>query len=109
MTQYLKNIEVHSDVGYLFSKEEIIKDHTVDSMIEYSETEQEEGKLFTMSIQLTNNIEIYSRSYFKLQDLGAEIGAVYGALHMVFAVLFGLYNNSKLFSSIINKFFLLRV
>ena len=108
VTQYLKNIEVHSDVGYLFSKEEIIKDHTVDSMIEYSETEQEEGKLFTMSIQLTNNIEIYSRSYFKLQDLGAEIGAVYGALHMVFAVLFGLYNNSKLFSSIINKFFLIK-
>ena len=107
-TQYLKNIEVHSDVGLLFSKEEIIKDHTVDSMIEYSGTEQEDGRLFTMSIQLTNKIDIYSRSYFKLQDLGAEIGAVYGALHMVFAFLFGLYNNSKLFSSIINKFFLIK-
>ena len=107
-TQYLKHVEVHTDKGYLFSEEEINPDHTVDSMIEYSETEQEDGKIFTMSIQLTNKIEIYSRSYYKLQDIGAEIGAVYGALNVVFGVLFHLYNNSKLFCNIINKFFLIK-
>ena len=107
-TQYLKHIQIHSDKGLLFSEEEIIEDHTVDSMIDYSEEDQEGGKLFTISIQLTNKIDIYSRSYFKLQDLGAEIGAVYGTLHMVFAVLFHLYNNSKLFCHIINKFFLIK-
>ena len=107
-TQYLKHMQVHTDKGYLFTEEEINGDHTVDSMVEYSETEQEDGKIFTMSIQLTNKIEIYSRSYYKLQDIGAEIGAVYGALHMVFGVLFQLYNNSKLFCNIINKFFLIK-
>ena len=108
VTQYLKHIQIHSDKGLLFSEEEIIEDHTVDSMIDYSQADQEDGKIFTISIQLTNKMEIYSRSYFKLQDLGAEIGAVYGALHMVFAVLFHLYNNSKLFCHIINKFFLIK-
>ena len=107
-TQYLKHMQVHTDKGYLFTEEEINGEHTVDSMVEYSETEQEDGKIFTMSIQLTNKIEIYSRSYYKLQDIGAEIGAVYGALHMVFGVLFQLYNNSKLFCNIINKFFLIK-
>ena len=107
-TQYLKHMQIHSDNGLLFSEEEIIEDNTVDSMIEYSEPEQEDGKIFTMTIQLTNKIEIYSRSYFKLQDLGAEIGAIYGVLHMVFEVIFNFYNNSKLFSNIINKFFLIK-
>ena len=107
-TQYLKHMQIHSDVGLLFSEEEINEDNTVDSMIEYSEADPEDGKIFTMSIQITNKIEIYSRSYLKLQDLGAEIGAVYGALNMVFRVIFQFYNNSILFSKIINNFFLIK-
>ena len=108
VTQYLKHVQIHSDKGFLFSEEEIIKDHTIDSLIEYSEADQEDGKIFTISIQLTNKIDIYSRTYNKLQDLGAEIGAVYGALHMVLAFIFQFYNNSKLFCDIINNFFLIK-
>ena len=107
-TQYLKHVQIHSDKGFLFSEEEIIADHTIDSLIEYSETDQEDGKIFTISIQLTNKIDIYTRTYNKLQDLGAEIGAVYGALHMVLAIIFQFYNNSKLFCDIINNFFLIK-
>ena len=108
VTQYLKHIEVHTDKGLLFSEEEINEDQTVDSMIEYSEADQVDGKIFTLSIQLTNKVEIYSRSYSKLPDIGAEIGAVYGALFMVLSFMFQLYNNSKLFCNIINKFFLIK-
>ena len=61
-----------------------------------------------ISIQLTNKIDIYTRSYLKLQDLGAEIVAVYGVLNMVFSFIFNLYNNSKLFISIINNFFIIQ-
>ena len=107
-TQYLKHIQIHSDKGLFFSQEEIIEDHTIDSMIEYSEADPEDGKLFMISIQLTNKIDIYSRSYLKLQDLGAEIVAVYGVLNMVFSFIFNLYNNSKLFISIINNFFIIQ-
>ena len=107
-TQYLKHVQIHSDKGFLFSEEEINADHTIDSLIEYSETDQEDGKIFTISIQLTNKIDIYTRTYNKLQDLGAEIGAVYGALHMVLAIIFQFYNNSKLFCDIINNFFLIK-
>jgi len=39
-------MQIHSDNGLLFSEEEIIEDNTVDSMIEYSEPEQEDGKIF---------------------------------------------------------------
>ena len=107
-TQYLKHIQIHSDKGLFFSQEEIIEDHTIDSMIEYSEADPEDGKLFMISIQLTNKIDIYTRSYLKLQDLGAEIVAVYGVLNMVFSFIFNLYNNSKLFISIINNFFIIQ-
>ena len=104
-TQYLKHIQIKSDIGYLFEKFEISEDSTIDSNVEYSEYDQEDGKIFTMSIQLTNKIDIYNRSYYKIQDLGADIGAIYGALHMVLQILFRLYNSSKLFTNIINGFF----
>ena len=108
VTQYLKHVEIHSDVGLLFSSIEINADNTIDSMVEYSENDQEDGKIFTMSIQLTNKIDVYNRSYYKIQDLGADVGAIYGALHMVFAILFQFYNNSKLFTNIMNSFFLIK-
>ena len=108
VTEYLKHVEIHSDVGLLFSKEEISADNTLDSMKEFSEIEQDDGKLFTMSLQLTNKIDIYTRSYYKIQDLGADIGAIYGALHMVLAILFQFYNTSKLFTNIINNFFVIK-
>ena len=107
-TQYLKHIQIKSDIGYLFEKFEISEDCTIDSNVEYSEYDQEDGKIFTMSIQLTNKIDIYNRSYYKIQDLGADIGAIYGALHMVLQILFRLYNSSKLFTNIINDFFLIK-
>ena len=90
-TQYLKHVQITSDYGLLFSKEENNSDSTVDSIVEYSEADPEDGKIFTMSIQLTNKIDYYTRSYYKIQDLGAEIGAIYGALHMIFSIIFQLY------------------
>ena len=107
-TQYLKHVRIQTDIGYLFDRFEITEDNTIDSNVEYSEIEQEDGKIFTMSIQLTNKVDTYNRSYYKVQDLGADIGAIYGALHMVFQILFRLYNSSKLFTNIINGFFLIK-
>ena len=107
-TEYLKHVQITSDYGLLFYKEENNSDSTVDSMVEYSEADPEDGKIFTMSIQLTNKIDYYTRSYYKIQDLGADIGAIYGALHMIFSILFQLYNTSKLFNNIINSFFLIK-
>ena len=107
-TEYLKHVQIHSDIGLLFNKEIINSDNTVYSMVEYSETDQEDGKIFTMSLQLTNKIDIYNRSYYKIQDLGADVGAIYGALHMIFAIIFQFYNTSKLFTNIINHFFLIK-
>ena len=106
-TEFLKHVQIISDNGLLFNKEENNSDITFDSMVEYFETDQQDGKLFTMSIQQTNKIDYYTRSYYKIQDLGAEIGAIYGALHIVFSLLFQLYNYSKLFNNIINSFFLI--
>ena len=108
VTEYLKHVEIHSDIGLLFYQEEIHPDSTVDSMKEFTEIEPDDGKLFAISLQLTNKIEIYNRSYYKIQDLGADIGAIYGALHMVLAILFQFYNTSKLFTNVINNFFLIK-
>ena len=108
VTEYLKHVRIHSDVGLLFYKEEIHPDSTVDSIKEFTEIEPEDGKLFGISLQLTNKIDIYNRSYYKIQDLGADIGAIYGALHMVLAILFQFYNTSKLFTNVINNFFLIK-
>ena len=108
VTEYLKLVQIHTDIGYLFHTEVMSEDNTVDSMTEFSENEPEDGKIFTISLQLSDKIEIYSRSYYKIQDLGADIGAIYGALHMVFALLFQFYNTSKFFTNVINKFFLIK-
>ena len=108
VTEYLKHVQIHTDRGLIFNKEEITADNMVDSMTEFSEIEPEDGKIFTMSLQLTNKIDIYTRSYYKIQDLGADVGAIYGAMHMVFGILFQFYNTSKLFTNIINNFFLIK-
>ena len=108
VTQYLKHVEIHSDIGLIFKEEEINGDNEVDSMVEYSEIDPDDGKLFTITIQLTNKIEIYNRSYYKIQDLGADVGAIYGVLHMVFGIIFQYYNTSKFFVNIINNFFMIK-
>ena len=107
-TVYLKNIEVHSDIGLLFSEEEIKADSTIDSIVDFSTNDPEDGKLFTITLQLTNKKDIYNRTYYKIQDLGAEIGAIYGVIHIIFAILMEFYNTSKLFTSVMNNFFLIK-
>ncbi len=47
-TQYLKHVRIQTDIGYLFDRFEITEDNTIDSNVEYSEIEQEDGKIFTM-------------------------------------------------------------
>ena len=108
VTQYLKHIQIHSDVGLIFKEEEINADNSVHSMVEYTENEQDDGKLFTMSIQLTNKIDIYNRSYYKIQDLGADVGAIFGVLHLIIGIIFKYYNTSKFFVNIINNFFFIK-
>ena len=107
-TEYLKHVQVHSDIGLLFSEEKINSDNTVDSMIDFFKDGINDGKIFTMTLQLTNKIDIYNRTYYKLQDLGADIGAVFGVMRIVFSFLIELYNTSKLFNSIINNYFLIK-
>ena len=85
-TQYLKHLRIKTDKGLLFYEEEIKDDSTIDSMISYSVEEPTDGRFFTMSIQLINYIDIYTRSYYKFQDLGSDIGAIYGVLHMFFSI-----------------------
>ena len=104
-TEYLKHVQIHSDVGLIFNTEETKADSTVDSLVDYFETDQEDGKIFTMTLQLTNNMDIYGRRYYKIQDLGADIGAIYGVLRLIFSTLMEFYNTSKLFTNIINTFF----
>ncbi len=77
-------------------------------MIDYYQDDINDGKIFTMTLQLTNKIDIYNRTYYKLQDLGADVGAVFGVMHIVFSLLMELYNTSKLFNSIINNYFLIK-
>ena len=49
-------------------------------------------------------MDIYGRTYYKIQDLGADMGAIYGVLGLFFSTLMEFYNTSKLFTNIINNF-----
>jgi hypothetical protein len=77
-------------------------------MVEFFKMNPDDGGIFTMTLQLTNKIDVYHRTYYKIQDLGAEVGAIYGVLRIVFSILMELYNTSKLFNSIINHHFLIK-
>ena len=104
---YLRELEIKDDNGLIFEEENIIKSFTVDSQENYinSDTDEDNKKFFSFAIQLTNTKEIYSRSYFKLQDLGAQVSSFYSIFMVVGSIILKFYHKSEYCLDLLNEFF----
>ena len=108
-TTFIKHIDVESDYGLIFSRKKKEYGITVDSYIDLPFKEDvKNGYLFGISIQLTNTIDFYKRSYYKLQNLCEDISAIYGVLMIIIKLIERYYNESKLAVDLINSFFLIK-
>ena len=102
---YLRELEIKDDDGLIFLKENIIKSFTVDSERNFINLSTKQNKFFSFAIQLTNTKEIYSRSYFKLQDLGAQVSSFYSIFMVVGSVILKFYHKSEYCLDLLNDFF----
>ena len=105
-TAYMRHISVETDEGFILSFIRKKEGLTVDS---YSDSQNREdaknGYIFGLTIQLTNIIDCYKRSYYKLQNLFEDMSAVYGVLMIIVLFIEQYYNESRLSIDMINSFF----
>ena len=108
-TVYIRHVSVETDEGVIMSLKKTKKGMTIDS---YSDSQNKEdvknGYIFGISIQLTNIIDCYKRSYYKLQNLFEDISAVYGVLMIIVLFIEQYYNEAKLSIELINSFFVIK-
>ena len=62
-------------------------------------------RFFSYAIQLTNTKKIYSRSYFKLQDLGAQVSSFYSIFMVIGSIILKFYHKSAYCLDLLNDFF----
>ena len=108
-TTYIRHVNVETDEGLILTLKKKKKGLTVDSYIDSQNREDaKNGYIFGISIQLTNVIDCYKRSYYKLQNLVEDVSAVYGLLMLIGLFIEQYYNESKLSIDIINSFFIIK-
>ena len=108
-TSFMRHVSVESDIGLIFSRKKTEYGLTLDSYIDLPNKEDvKNGYLFGISIQLTNTIDYYKRSYYKLQNLCEDIGAIYGVLTIIVKIIQRYYNEAKLSIDLINSFFIIK-
>ena len=108
-TEYLRHVHVETDNGLFLSNKKTNKGFSIDEFVNYPDYHiPNDKKFFTMSIQISNTLEIYHRTYYKLQDLGADISAVYGLLMIICLGITHYYSESEYFNELMNSFFSIR-
>ena len=108
-TEYLRHVNVDTDNGLFLSDKKINKGFSIDYYVDYTNYHTPDDKnFFTMSIQISNILEIYHRTYYKIQNLGADVSAIYGFLMIICLAITHYYNESQYFSELMDSFFMIR-
>ena len=102
---YLRELEINDDVGLIFEEKKTKKSFTIDSEKNFINQSIKNKKFFSFAIQLTNNKEIYTRTYFKLQDLGAQVSSFYSIFMVVGSIILKFYHKSEYCLDLLNEFF----
>jgi hypothetical protein len=93
-----------TDKGLIFSIYNEKNNFTIDNLIDFTIYNRNDT-ILSFSIQLNNVIEKYSRNYYKIHDLAAEIGGIYSILSVVLYFLLNSFSENIYFEYLINNFF----
>ena len=104
LTEYIHHVNIRTDKGLIFNNYNEKNNFTIDSIIDYTIYSRNDT-ILSFSIQLNNVIEKYRRSYYKFQDLAAEVGGIYSILSIIFFILLRPFSENLYFEYLINNFF----
>ena len=105
ITQYLRNVKMISDDGWIFHNKEELYSFKHDHMYSYINSDKKSSIFCSFSIQLTNEEDGYRRDYMKIVDLVGKIGGIYKALFVFFVIISHLYNENSMYEGLFNHFF----
>jgi len=104
VTEYIHHVNMITNKGLIFNNFIKKNNFTVDSLIDYTLYNKKEV-IFSFTIQLNNIIEKYTRNYYKIQDLLAEVGGIYSILSVIIFILLKPFSENLYFEYLINNFF----
>lgn len=88
---YFKNIDFVSDYGLLFEDKHKVSTYQLDSMYAdlyfTNDAAFSDSTVAEMTVSIKNIKDVYSRSYYKLQNLAADLGGVLKVILMIFIFL----------------------
>jgi len=106
-TVELSLIEVNTDDGYVVEKEnkQYFLEH--DNTFDFTSTANKFG--FSLLFQLSKKINVFNRSYMKIQGLLAEIGGFMSLIEYIVLFFFKFYYDNDMSTTMINKAFNLEI
>lgn len=106
---YLKNIDYISDYGLIFENKQIKTTYQIDSgtadLYFNSDAAFTNVTISEVSITISNIKDVYTRSYYKLQNLAADLGGILKVITVVFMFFNRLILNPVLDNKIFNSLF----
>ena len=102
---YIREIEIQDDNGIIFKNVKKTTSFTTDKQEHQLNQEIHDGKFFSFAIQLTNTKEIYTRSYTKIQDVGAQMGTFYSVFTVIGGILLKYFQKNTFRLDLLNDLF----
>ena len=107
--QYIRHIRIESDDNFFLTSNNSLNSFTLNVFTSNTVFERDSDTFMSLSIELDNTIEKYQRKYYKIQDLGAQVGGIFNILYMIIAIILKLYEKNSYFEFLINNFFEVRL
>jgi len=107
--QYIRHIRIESDDSFFLSSNNSINSFTLSEFTSNIVFERDSDTFMSLSIELDNSIEKFQRKYYKLQDLGAQVGGIINITYMLSVIILKLYEKNSYFEYLINNFFEVRL
>ena len=107
--QYIRHIRIESDDNFFLTSNNSLNSFTLNEFTSNTVFERDSDTFMSLSIELDNTIEKYQRKYYKIQDLGAQVGGIFNILYMIIAIILKLYEKNSYFEFLINNFFEVRL
>jgi len=109
LIQYIKHIRIENDDNLIITSNHSVNSFCLGDFTSNIVFERDSDTFMSLSIQLDNIIEKFQRKYYKIQDVGAQVGGIINALYMIILIILKFYERNSYFEFLINNFFEIRL
>jgi len=106
---YLNHLEIRSGTGWLTTDESSQKYVQFGSIDETVALKQKEGSMLDFQIRTGKIVQVYNRSYIKIQDIAAQANGLSSVALIILLIFVTPFSNLKFYESLINELFDVRI